>query len=134
MVATVQPKRSSMSATRLLLSLAGLMGATGVVFAALASHAYAGTNLAVAATMLSLQAPAVMAIAIGRKAGLLHDLAARIAAWTLVAGTVLFCGDIAMRTFTGAGLFPMAAPTGGSLMIAAWIGAGVAGAFGGRSS
>ena len=123
-----------MSATRLLLVLAGLMGATGVVFAALASHAYAGTNLPAAATMLSLQAPAVMALAIGRKAGLMHDLAARIAAWTLITGTILFCGDLAMRAFAGTGLFPMAAPTGGSLMIAGWVGAAVAGAMGGRST
>ncbi len=110
------------------------MGATGVVFAALGSHAYASTNLPVAATMLSLQAPAVMALAIGRKAGLMHDLAARIAAWTLITGTILFCGDLAMRAFAGTGLFPMAAPTGGSLMIAGWVGAAVAGAMGGRST
>ncbi len=110
------------------------MGAAGVVFAALASHAYAGTSLSVAATMLSLHAPAVIAVAVGRKAGVLHDLSARIAAWGLVAGTVLFCGDLAMRTFVGAGLFPMAAPTGGSLMIAAWIGVAAAGAVGGARS
>lgn len=120
-----------MTATRLLLLVAGLMGAAGVVFAALASHTYAGTSLSVAATMLSLHAPAVIAVAVGRKAGVLHDLAARIAAWALVAGTVLFCGDLAMRVFMGAGLFPMAAPIGGSLMIAAWIGVAVAGAVGG---
>jgi len=123
-----------MSATRLLVLVAGLMGAAGVVFAALASHAYAGTSLSVAATMLSLHAPAVIAVAVGRKAGVLHDLSARIAAWGLVAGTVLFCGDLAMRTFVGAGLFPMAAPTGGSLMIAAWIGVAAAGAVGGARS
>jgi uncharacterized membrane protein YgdD (TMEM256/DUF423 family) len=120
-----------MSATRLLVLVAGLMGATGVVFAALASHAYAGTSLSVAATMLSLHAPAVIAVAVGRKAGVLHDLTARIAAWALVAGTVLFCGDLAMRAFTGAGLVAMAAPTGGMLMIAAWIGVAAAGAVGG---
>ncbi|KAF0137506.1 MAG: hypothetical protein FD152_417 [Xanthobacteraceae bacterium] len=120
-----------MTATRLLLLVAGLMGSTGVVFAALASHAYAGTSLSVAATMLSLQAPAVIAIAVGRKAGVLHDLSARISAWCLVAGTALFCGDLAMRAFVGAGLFPMAAPTGGILMIAAWVGVAAAGAIGG---
>lgn len=120
-----------MTATRLLLLVAGLMGAAGVVFAALASHTYAGTSLSVAATMLSLHAPAVIAVAVARKAGVLHDLAARIAAWALVAGTVLFCGDLAMRAFMGAGLFQMAAPIGGSLMIAAWIGVAVAGAVGG---
>ena len=121
-----------MTATRLLLLAAGLMGATGVAFAAMASHAYAGTSLSVAATMLSLHAPAVIAIAIGRKAGLLADLPARIAAWGLVVGTALFSGDLALRSFAGTSLFPMAAPAGGMMMIAAWIGAAVAGAAGGR--
>ena len=51
-----------MTATRLLLLVAGLMGATGVVFAALASHAYAGTSPSVAATRLSLHPPAVNAV------------------------------------------------------------------------
>lgn len=122
-----------MTATRLLLLAAGLMGAAGVALAAMASHAYAGTSLQVAATMLSLQAPAVIAIAIGRKAGLLHDLAARVAAWALVAGTVLFSADIASRTFAGTGLFPMAAPLGGTAMIAAWLCAAAAGIAGGRA-
>ncbi|MBY0361208.1 MAG: DUF423 domain-containing protein [Phreatobacter sp.] len=123
-----------MTATRLLILAAGLMGATGVAFAALSSHAYAGTSLAVAATMLSLHAPAIIAVAIGRKAGLLHDPVARIAAWGLATGTVLFSGDLAMRVFTGAGLFPMAAPLGGMAMIAAWVGVALAGALGGRQS
>lgn len=121
-----------MTATRLLILAAGLMGATGVAFAALASHAYAGTSLAVAATMLSLHAPAIIAVAIGRKANLLHDPVSRIAAWGLAAGTVLFSGDIAMRVFAGTGLFPMAAPLGGMAMIAAWAGVALAGALGGR--
>lgn len=123
-----------MTATRLMILVAGLMGCTGVAFAALASHAYAGTSLAVAATMLSLHAPAIIAVAIGRKADLLNDLVARIAAWALVAGTVLFSGDIAMRVFAGTGLFPMAAPLGGMAMMAAWVGVAVAGALGGQRS
>ncbi|MDP2803274.1 MAG: DUF423 domain-containing protein [Phreatobacter sp.] len=123
-----------MPATRLMILVAGLMGATGVAFAALASHAYAGTSLAVAATMLSLHAPLIIAVAIGRKADLLNDLVARIAAWALVAGTVLFSGDIAMRVFAGTGLFPMAAPIGGMAMMAAWVGVALAGALGGRRS
>lgn len=121
-----------MTATRLLLIAAGLMGAAGVALAALASHAYAGTSLSVAATMLSLHAPAVVAVAIGRKADLFADLPARIAAWGLVVGTALFSGDLAMRSFAGTALFPMAAPAGGMVMIAAWIGVALAGAVGGR--
>lgn len=121
-----------MTATRLLLIAAGLMGATGVAFAALASHRYAGTSLSVAATMLSLHAPAVITVAIGRKGAFLADLPARVAAWGLVVGTALFSGDLAVRTFAGTAPFPMAAPVGGMVMIAAWLGVALAGAMGGR--
>jgi uncharacterized membrane protein YgdD (TMEM256/DUF423 family) len=38
-----------------------------------------------------------------------------------VAGSVLFAGDISMRAFAGHRLFPMAAPTGGMLLILGWL-------------
>jgi uncharacterized membrane protein YgdD (TMEM256/DUF423 family) len=33
----------------------------------------------------------------------------------------LFSGDLALRAFAGHRLFPMAAPTGGIILIAAWL-------------
>jgi uncharacterized membrane protein YgdD (TMEM256/DUF423 family) len=39
--------------------------------------------------------------------------------WVL--GSALFAGDIALRTFVGYRLFPMAAPTGGVVLILAWL-------------
>jgi uncharacterized membrane protein YgdD (TMEM256/DUF423 family) len=39
-----------------------------------------------------------------------------------VLGAVLFSSDIALRAFAGSRLFAMAAPTGGIILIAAWIG------------
>jgi uncharacterized membrane protein YgdD (TMEM256/DUF423 family) len=39
---------------------------------------------------------------------------------------VLFCGDLAARDFLGGTLFPMAAPTGGILLMAGWILTGAA--------
>ena len=36
-------------------------------------------------------------------------------------GTVLFCGSLYMRAFGGGGLFPMAAPIGGTLFILGWL-------------
>jgi uncharacterized membrane protein YgdD (TMEM256/DUF423 family) len=42
-----------------------------------------------------------------------------LAAWVL--GAVLFSGDIALRAFTGHRLFPFAAPSGGFILIAAWL-------------
>jgi uncharacterized membrane protein YgdD (TMEM256/DUF423 family) len=44
----------------------------------------------------------------------------------LLFGTILFCGDLSARAMTGSRLFPMAAPLGGSLMIAGWIGTALA--------
>ena len=49
----------------------------------------------------------------------------------LCIGGALFAGDVAARAFIGARLFPMAAPTGGMILIASWLVArarGVAGA------
>jgi uncharacterized membrane protein YgdD (TMEM256/DUF423 family) len=43
-----------------------------------------------------------------------------LAAWVL--GAVLFSGDIALRAFTAHRLFPFAAPSGGFVLIAAWLG------------
>jgi uncharacterized membrane protein YgdD (TMEM256/DUF423 family) len=42
-----------------------------------------------------------------------------LAAWAL--GTFLFSADIALRAFVGRRLFPMAAPTGGIILILAWL-------------
>jgi uncharacterized membrane protein YgdD (TMEM256/DUF423 family) len=41
----------------------------------------------------------------------------------------LFSGDIAVRTLMGQRLFPMAAPIGGSTMIAGWLVLAAAGAW-----
>jgi uncharacterized membrane protein YgdD (TMEM256/DUF423 family) len=38
-----------------------------------------------------------------------------------VLGGALFSGDIAMRAFVGDRLFPMAAPTGGTLLLGGWL-------------
>jgi uncharacterized membrane protein YgdD (TMEM256/DUF423 family) len=42
-----------------------------------------------------------------------------LSGWVL--GAVLFSGDIAMRAFTAHRLFPFAAPSGGFILIAAWL-------------
>ena len=39
----------------------------------------------------------------------------------MLAAVALFGGDIALHTLTGSHIFPMAAPTGGSLLIASWL-------------
>ena len=45
-------------------------------------------------------------------------------AW--IAGATLFSGDIAMRAFLGHRLFAFAAPTGGVILIVAWLALSVA--------
>lgn len=119
-----------MTAIRLITCLAGLIGASGVALAALSTHAYAGTSLNVAASMLSLHAPAILAIAIGGRAGVLNGRIAHIAAWGLIAGILLFSGDLAWRAFFGVALFPMAAPSGGVLLILGWLAAALSGLIG----
>ncbi len=43
------------------------------------------------------------------------------AAVLMLGAASLFSGDIALHTLSGTHVFPMAAPTGGSLMIASWL-------------
>lgn len=114
-----------MTATRLLIVAAGLMGAAGVALLAVAAHASGGPALQSAALMLALHAPAAVAVACARKALDIHDLTSRFAAWGLVVGPSLFALDVAGRVLANQGLFPMAAPIGGSATILAWVGLGL---------
>jgi len=112
-----------------ILILAALYGASGVILAAAAAHAAPGAGLDSAAYMLLLHAAAVLGGAALVQQGLLwRPLAVlALAAWLLGAG--LFAGDVALRAFAGHRLFPMAAPSGGIILIAGWL-ALAAAAFG----
>lgn len=119
-------------ALTILLVLAGLMGAAGIMLAAAGAHAAPGAGLESAASMLLFHAVAILGGAALLQQGMLwRPLAlAVLAAWVL--GAVLFSGDIALRAFAGHRLFPMAAPSGGIVLILSWLGFVVAaiGAFG----
>jgi uncharacterized membrane protein YgdD (TMEM256/DUF423 family) len=105
----------------LIIALAGLMGAAGVALAAAASHAAPAAKLDVAGFMLLFHAAAVLAaIGLGHQ-GLLSRSAALVAAGGLALGATLFAGDLALRAFAATRLFPMAAPTGGVILIASWL-------------
>ena len=113
----------------------GLMGACGVILAASASHGPAqSASLQSAAYMLLVHAVAVVAGAslMDRDVLWRGPLVLGILAWII--GASLFSGQIAAQAFLGRGLFPMAAPTGGTIMIAGWIAITIAacGAFGKR--
>jgi uncharacterized membrane protein YgdD (TMEM256/DUF423 family) len=114
-----------MSST-ILIALAGLMGAAGVVLLAAGAHAAPGAGLDSAGQMLLFHAAAVIAAAAAMTQGLLFRPLALAAAIGLIVGAVLFSGDITMRAFAGHRLFPMAAPTGGFVLIASWLGVAVA--------
>lgn len=103
----------------LLAVLACLLGAGGVVGAAAAAHGSAGADrLMLAAAMALVHAPALLALA---ALPLASPLWKAVPGLGLALGTLLFSGDVAMRAITGERLFPMAAPTGGTLMIAGWL-------------
>ncbi len=51
------------------------------------------------------------------------------AAIGFVAGAALFAGDLSLRQFAGHSLFPMAAPTGGTLLIIGWLVLAIAAAW-----
>jgi len=114
-----------MSST-ILIALAGLMGAAGVVLLAGGAHATPGTGLESAGHLLLFHAVATIGAASALHQGLLFRPLALAAAIGLVVGATLFSGDVAMRAFAGHRLFPMAAPTGGVILIASWLTLGVA--------
>jgi uncharacterized membrane protein YgdD (TMEM256/DUF423 family) len=53
--------------------------------------------------------------------GLIHVRLGIVAAWGFVIAAALFAGDLTLRQYAGHSLFPMAAPTGGTLLIVSWL-------------
>jgi uncharacterized membrane protein YgdD (TMEM256/DUF423 family) len=96
------------------------MGAGGVILAAVGAHLATGTGIESAAYMLLFHAAAILgATAILQQGLLWRPLAGvALAAWSL--GGLLFSGDLALRALADHRLFPMAAPSGGTLLIVGW--------------
>jgi len=106
--------------SRLLMIAAGLSGAAGIATAAAAAHADA-SNLSASSTMFLAHAPALLAIGLtGSERTRVIDYAGLV----LLAGLILFCGDLLARQYLGGKLFSFAAPTGGFLMIVGWLAVG----------
>lgn len=99
------------------LFVAGLMGLTGVVSAAAASHGDDPRLLAGISAMCLAHAPALVAL----YAAWPHFRTAAVAALLIAAGTALFSADLAMRHVAGHGLFLMSAPLGGTTIMAGWL-------------
>jgi uncharacterized membrane protein YgdD (TMEM256/DUF423 family) len=106
--------------SRIVITLAGLMGVVGVILAAVGAHVAPGTGLDSAAYILLFHAAAVLGATAILHQGLLWRPSAIIALVAWILGSALFSGDIALRALVGHRLFPMAAPSGGTLLIGGW--------------
>jgi uncharacterized membrane protein YgdD (TMEM256/DUF423 family) len=109
------------SASRLHLLIAGLMGAAGVALWAMAAHRPGAASLVTAAHFLLFHACAVIGVTACRKQMLFRNALASLSVASLILGSLLFSGDIAMRFFLQSPLFASAAPLGGSLTILGWL-------------
>lgn len=114
---------------RILIVLAAIMGADGVILAAASAHQSDATRLAAASSMLLFHAAAVLAVVALAERGLIQLRIGIAAAGGFVIAAALFAGDLSLRQYAGHGLFPMAAPTGGALLIASWLLLAVAAAW-----
>jgi uncharacterized membrane protein YgdD (TMEM256/DUF423 family) len=114
---------------RILIILAAVMGADGVILAAASAHQPDATRLASASSMLLFHALAVLATAALAERGVIHVRIGIAAAFGFVIAAALFAGDLTLRQYAGHSLFPMAAPTGGTLLIASWLLLAVAAAW-----
>ena len=97
-------------------TLAGLSGALAIAAYAGAAHG-SENHLGNIAPLLLGHAPAFLVLSLIVPASRSTYLAGAV----LAIGLALFCGDLFMRDMTGDRIFPMAAPTGGSLMILGWL-------------
>ena len=104
----------------MLMVIGALAGLVGVALSAAAAHGPGGPNLETASRYLLFHAPVLLAIVALARMGAIHAGTGRIAGWLIVIGLILFCGDLAMRALRNAALFPMAAPTGGFVLMGGW--------------
>lgn len=105
-----------MTFERIFIFFAGVSGAASMASYAAAAH---GTHL-----LLGTVAPILLGHAatfLGFAVLCAGNRAIYWSAMLVGAGLFLFAGDLILRDLTGERLFPMAAPLGGTVMIAGWI-------------
>jgi uncharacterized membrane protein YgdD (TMEM256/DUF423 family) len=116
-------------AFRVLIVLAGIMGADGVILAALSAHQPDAARLGSASSMLLFHAAAVLGTVALAERGLIQLRTGLLAAFGFAVAAALFATDLTLRQFADHSLFPMAAPTGGTLLIFSWLALAVAAAW-----
>jgi len=106
---------------QILIALAGLMGAAGIVLMAAGAHGKPGVGLDSAGYLLLIHAVAVIAGVVAARHGIILRPLGVIVACGFVLGAGLFAADVAARAYLGGRLFPFAAPSGGIILIVSWL-------------
>jgi uncharacterized membrane protein YgdD (TMEM256/DUF423 family) len=106
---------------QILIALAGVMAAAGIMLTAAGAHSKPGVGLDSAGYLLLIHAAAVLAGVMAARQGVILRPLGLIVLWGFVAGAGLFAADVAARAYLGSRLFPFAAPAGGSILILAWL-------------
>ena len=119
--------------SRILVVLAAIMGADGVILAAASAHLPDASRLASASSMLLFHATAILGTVALMERTIVDVRIGMVAGFGFVIAASLFAGDLTLRQYAGHNLFPMAAPTGGTLLIASWLALAVAAAWPRRS-
>src|SRR5260221_2459823 len=82
---------------RILVILAGIMGADGVILAALSAHAADAARLGAASSMLLFHASAALGAAALAERGAIHDRLGIAAGFSFVVAAAPFAGDPTLR-------------------------------------
>lgn len=114
---------------KLIAVAAGVFGATGIILSAVAAHLEPSPALQNASLILLVHAPALIAILVAIRTRFLPRFGGGLGVAALAIGVVLFSGDLTLRIFVGTPLFPLAAPTGGILLIFGWAILALSGIF-----
>ena len=106
---------------QILIALAGLMGAAGVILTAAGAHGKPGSGLDSAGYLLLIHACAALAGVAAARQGIVLRPLAILTTCGFVLGAALFAADVAARAYLGHRLFPFAAPSGGIVLIVSWL-------------
>ena len=106
---------------QILIALAGVMGAAGIVLTAAGAHGKPGVGLDGAGYLLLIHAVAVIAGIVAARSGIILRPLGTIVICGFILGAALFAADVAARAYLGGRLFPFAAPTGGVILIISWL-------------
>ncbi len=106
---------------QILIALAGLMGAAGILLTAAGAHGKPGAGLDSAGYLLLIHAVAVLAGGVATRYGVILRPIGLVVLCGFVLGAGLFAADVAARAYLGGRLFPFAAPAGGIVMIVSWL-------------